>query len=519
MLLKNKLLILSSVLVITLLFQECDKNWNDHYNTLDQTTEKDKIILEMEKIPEISEFTEAVKQWKYLADYLGQNRLYTVFAPVNGTFDSISKLYSNNEDLFANIILYHFADGKYKNKDLSSGFIQTFNSKYLNISINTLNKVVLDNSASIIDPDNLSSNGIIQVIDKPLIPLPNLNEFFKFNQNYNKIEESIQNYTTKQFNPDASTPVSVNESGQVVYDSVFNVYNPFLYTGSEDKVGSFYGINRRYINITDEDLKFTGIIPANFSDAIKTVNESPALLSKISDEDLAGPILANFILNGSIPKNDIIASIDAYHQSTYEDTLILFHFADLLENNLQETDSLSNGIVYVVDGMTYNLAWLIKDQGNIGADQKESEYRSQLLASLTYSQNIDTIFISSSNIKTVFYESDNDTNYTSSLNEWVNFEVLGDFYPVNYKVMVRGRNFESGIYKVEADGKEIGQYNFSASYSGDLDTKFNLIGIVGFAEKKSLTNLKFTFIGSHNGANLGHQYLWIREIKFVPVLD
>lgn len=85
--------------------------------------------------------------------------------------------------------------------------------------------------------------------------------------------------------------------------------------------------------------------------------------------------------------------------------------------------------------------------------------------------------------------------------------------------MVRGRNAYSGTYKVDVDGQEISQYDFATIPSGDLDNQFDEIGIVRFTEKKKSANLKFTFVETHGDEDTGVQYLWIREIKLVPILE
>ena len=91
----------------------------------------------MERIPEISAFTNAVKQVDTLVDLLNQNRLYTVFAPVNETFNAIDPEILNNETFFTRMVLYHFIDGKYKYKDLSYDEMKTFNTKFLSVSFHS----------------------------------------------------------------------------------------------------------------------------------------------------------------------------------------------------------------------------------------------------------------------------------------------------------------------------------------------------------------------------------------------
>ena len=100
--------IIGVVLSVFVLLQGCNKDWDEHYNTLDVTTQKDKVISELEKIPEISKFTEAVKKNDTLVSLLAQNRLYTILAPVNEAFEQIDDAILNDETLSSRMVLHHF---------------------------------------------------------------------------------------------------------------------------------------------------------------------------------------------------------------------------------------------------------------------------------------------------------------------------------------------------------------------------------------------------------------------------
>lgn len=528
---KKKIFIVGFILSAILFFQACDKTWDDHYSARDETTDKDKIISELEQVPQISLFTEAVKNIDTLEFLLDQNRLYTVFAPVNETFENIDPEILNNETLLTRLIMYHFIDGKYKYKDFSYELITAFNKKNLSISIDGSNNVLLDSNSIIIDQDNLSQNGIIQVIDKPLIPVNNLYEYLNYNSHSSQLGMAIPHYTVKEFNQNASTAKDKNDDNQLIYDSVFNYTNPFLYKLDDDRtidpgqeffVGDyFYGSLVRYVNIENENKEFSFVFPVNYEAALSTVKSSNFLNSPIADHHWAAPILANNIINELYSKEDIIAEVDEVNADSHSDSLIMWaYFSELLKNNYSETSLLSNGNVHLVDGFEYNIDWLITNQGNLDEDEKESTYRTDLMATITSSDNVDSVFVQLNNIKTIFYDDDITTGYTAKFGEWINIELEGEFYPVDYKVFVRGKNFASGVFQVEADGKDIGEYNFATAPSGDQDKVFDEIGVVSFTETKTSTNLKFTFVNTHPGTSTdtGEQYLWIREIKFHPII-
>ena len=528
MLIKYRTIVVGLILSVALFFPACEKTWEDHYNTIDETTQKDKILSEMERIPEISEFTNTVKGNDSLVSLLGQNRLYTVFAPVNETFLAIDPEIRNDETFFTRMVLYHFIDGKRKNKDLSTEEIRTFNTKFLSVSLDNSGKVFFDENSTIVKQDFLSQNGMIQVIDKPVLPKDNLHEYFLYNEYSSQFAEAISIFTIKEFNQAASEPIGKNDNNQIIYDSVFNYSNPFLAYADLDAPIDFYGQPvSSYINIADEVTEYTCVFPKNYESALNTVKSSPLLNSSIADHHWTGALLSGLMFSRLNPyqyfSTDLYSKdeyISAVNSSQQDPDLIKVptYFADLFKSNYAEGIELSNGIMHLVDGFEYDMSWLITDQGELGKDEKEKDYRINLMSTITRSDGVDTVFDKLSNIQTIFYNDTITNDYTSKYGEWISFDIEGSFYPVDYEIMVRGKNDASGTFTIEVDGKEIGQFDFSQAPSGADDTKFDIIGTASFTEIKSTTNLKLIFVNTHPGATKGEQFLWIRELKFSPVL-
>lgn len=673
------------ILIASLVYtQGCNKEWEEHYNTVDALTVKDKILAEMEAIPDISRFTEAVKQVEELEDLLSQNRLYTVLAPNNAAFDLIDPAILSDDVLFRRLIKYHFINGKYNLKDFIAADLTTFNEKYLNFSFETnTNDLLIDQQAKIVDPDYLSQNGIIQVIDQPLLPKNNVYESLLYNEYSERIGVSVEQYTEKVFNKEASTAIGTTQDGRTIYDSVFFFSNPFLYEGLEILTAQFYDKDFRYLDITNEKALFTVVIPSDFSQVADLVNQRPYLNGPLEDKDLAGPILVNMVYQGDLTEEEVIADISARYESSKADTTDLeYYFKGLLEDDYDGQINLSNGMLFKVNGFEYDLSWLIKSRGGIPDELSESAYQKELISSALFSEEISSIDIDQRNIRTTFFrakpyvapgeslkinfqpegssvpdgylpdfgyayaeresgfvygwvggdvfdtrdrggsdpvlttlnhmkedgqnaysweievpngdyvisiiagdESNTDQvnnflvenqkikdteegnnfdwfddvavtvsdgkltiapdadgsnqkliaveivfpdvgqenrdslAYLNSYGEWVEFNLEGPFYPLDYRLMVRGKNKETGTYKIEMEGQEIAEYDFSASPSGDLDSEFDEIGTVRFFGKKSATDVRFTFLETHPGENKDEQYLWIREIKLVPVME
>ena len=520
MLLKNKIYFIGIVLSIFMFLQGCTKTWDDHYNSIDETSQKAKIISELEAIPDISKFTEAVKKIDTLVSILNQNRLYTVFAPTNEAFDAIDSDILNNESQLVRLILNHFIGGKYKYKDFSSSTFTTFNGKNLKISVDASRNVLVNDNSSIVQSDYLSQNGMIQVIDKALIPLNNLYEYFSFNKYSAQFGNDVPYFTQKEFLIEASTPTGIkNDKNKMIYDSVFSYTNPFLYEEFDGISDDIFGYDFSYVNTSDENEKFTFVFPVNYESVLNTLNESSFLNSKIPDYVWAAPILTNFIFNAPIEKDQIIKNIENYHAKPKVDTIpIQIYLADALMNNSSGMEELSNGQVYLIENFQYDMNWLISDQGNNKVLTAEDDYHKTLIANCTYSEKVDTVIRITKQVKATFYKGDDPEGYLSKYGAWINFNLPGSFFLVDYKVLVKGKNTNSGTFKVEANGEEIGEFDFSASASGALDNVFNEIGVISFNKIQSSTNLKFTFVNTHPGVNKLEQFLWIREIKFTPII-
>jgi len=119
---------------------------------------------------DFSKLVDAIKK-VHLEDALKGNKEYTVFAPNNEAFEKMSKeefqeLLQNEEEL-TNILKYHLVPGKVWSKDIKDKEYETVLGE--NIRINTKEGVKV-NDSNVIKADIETSNGIIHVIDQPLIP-------------------------------------------------------------------------------------------------------------------------------------------------------------------------------------------------------------------------------------------------------------------------------------------------------------------------------------------------------------
>ena len=108
-----------------------------------------------------------------LAGTLSKPGPYTVFAPTDAAFRKVPKSTLNalakNRAMLRKVLLYHVVAGKVTSADvvkLSSA--KTLNGK--SVRIRTTDGSVYINTAKVVKPDVMASNGVIHVINKVLIP-------------------------------------------------------------------------------------------------------------------------------------------------------------------------------------------------------------------------------------------------------------------------------------------------------------------------------------------------------------
>jgi transforming growth factor-beta-induced protein len=138
------------------------------------------IVETAQSLPQFSILVDAVVK-AGLVDALSAEGPYTVFAPTNDAFNALFNTLGVNgvEDLTAEqltpILLYHVIGAEVKAADVSTAYLATLNTTapgnnsvllYADASMG----VKLNGSSNVTATDVMTSNGVIHVIDKVLLP-------------------------------------------------------------------------------------------------------------------------------------------------------------------------------------------------------------------------------------------------------------------------------------------------------------------------------------------------------------
>jgi len=102
------------------------------------------------------------------------NVVYTVFAPSDDAFSAVPSetmecvLKPENENALTELLTYHVSQGYVFSSQLESGPLATLGTDTVNVTVD--DNAVMINDATVTIPNVTTTNGIVHVIDKVLIP-------------------------------------------------------------------------------------------------------------------------------------------------------------------------------------------------------------------------------------------------------------------------------------------------------------------------------------------------------------
>jgi uncharacterized surface protein with fasciclin (FAS1) repeats len=133
------------------------------------------IVETAQATPDLSTLVDAVVAADLVETLSGEGP-FTVFAPTNDAFAALPPaelqrlLKPANKDELAKILTYHVVAGDVKAADLSNGQkVETVEGQDITVSIKG-DKVMLNDTATVVQADIETSNGTVHVIDGVLLP-------------------------------------------------------------------------------------------------------------------------------------------------------------------------------------------------------------------------------------------------------------------------------------------------------------------------------------------------------------
>ena len=325
---KNRVLFLG--LITAFIFSGC-KKWDDAEKLLNQDLSKtltDVIAAD----PNLSTFSSYIKTTG-VDVILNSSKAFTVWAPSNSALTGLDPAIVSDPVKLKNFVLNHISNQSYFTKDVQvSVRVPMLNGKYNNFFKNKIE------DANITAADKYVSNGVLHVIDKALLVLPNVWEY---------INSTTAQYLQNSFIAGLNFQLFVPELA--VVDSISSltalpVYRPG--TGFVTK----NQFNVKIFDVQREDKQYTYFVIANTgfttaSDALKPYYK--AATTAITDSLAKWNVVTDLIVDTLYPT---AASLPATLTSKFGIPI------PIVQSSIIDTKKVSNGIVYVLSSSAITTA-------------------------------------------------------------------------------------------------------------------------------------------------------------------
>jgi uncharacterized surface protein with fasciclin (FAS1) repeats len=204
------------LVTLIVLFTACQDKWEEH-NKLTDGVIVNNIMQIISTKPELSEFTDLIIRTAW-DEELSSSKSFTVWAPTNNALELVEESVLSDSASLYKFVSNHIcflSYSYYATKEVQK--IKAFSGK--NIIIDNLNAKVED--ASLIQPyDIVADNGILHIIDMPLIPKKNIWEFVEQTDLCPKHSGYLNSLTGMVFDPSIAIQTGVDPvSGKAVYDT------------------------------------------------------------------------------------------------------------------------------------------------------------------------------------------------------------------------------------------------------------------------------------------------------------
>ncbi len=223
-------------------------DWTDHYDagTSVMASQQATLWENIEKNPGLSQFASLVKQTGY-DRVLSASQTYTVWAPLNDTFDYKALSAEGTDRLLVEFVQNHIARNNYPASGTVDKKIFMLNEKMMSFGGRESYSI---QGIDVEQPNVASSNGVIHALNGKIPFLQNIyeslnNKIFAIDS----VSDYFHSYDTERLNEELSVP-GPTLNGEITYlDSIFYKYN------------ELFARYRSYIN--REDSNYTMIVPTN----------------------------------------------------------------------------------------------------------------------------------------------------------------------------------------------------------------------------------------------------------------
>ena len=308
--------------IFTIIASGC-KKWNDHTAINNQDLTQD-LYTAVKNSPTLSRFADFVNK-AGLDSLLKTSKTYTIWAPSNDALTTLDPSIPNDISKLRSFVLNHISNQLYFTRDAqTSKRIGMLNGKYNNFKGNKFEDATITNA------DRFVKNGVLHIIDKYILVLPNL---------WDHINSTSAQYTQNNFI--AGLNFSTFDPSLATIDSISAFTGlPVYHPGTGIVIKNLF--NEKVFDTRREEKQYTYFIIANAGFTLKADSLKPYFntTSTTSTDSLAKwNIVKDLIVDTLYPT---AASLPAVLFSK-------FGIAIPINSSLiTDTKKVSNGIVYVL---------------------------------------------------------------------------------------------------------------------------------------------------------------------------
>lgn len=333
-----RLKILLWLFSLTIFFSACQEKWNEH-NEITNPVLAEKLLQQINSNPDLSKFSEYLVQTGY-DKIIASSKTFTVWAPTNEAFQSLDPATINTPEKLKQLIENHISNQSFLTTNINVPFItvKTLNGKNVAFSASKVDE------STLVTKDRYVGNGVLHTISKVLIPKKSAWEYLMSTNTLQKQFLNRLNYTfvdqarAEQIGINPTTGAPIYKEGTGVIQS-----NRFLEMFIRDGNGIF----RRPNDFSNEDSLVTYIV---LTDAAFLAEKNK--LSKYYASGDSTDSITQFSVVKDLVFRGLLDS-DNFPQTVYSaGDSVKFH---LNKAAIVETHRVSNGIVYVMSSVNYDL--------------------------------------------------------------------------------------------------------------------------------------------------------------------
>lgn len=331
----------------------CTDKWNDHYDA-NPSAITDKTLWDViSSNTSLTQFTEILKLTGY-DKILSASRVYTVWAPANGTFnaDSIKALIAAGTTQKENVILEfvenHIADYSYSATGIMDKKVEMLNKKIIEFTSANATEFGFQNVT--LSTRNIpASNGLLHILAHSTAYSTNLWEYLAKSSDLDSIKSFLYSYDVIKFDENASVQGPIVNGAITYLDSVVTNTNTWF-----SRIG----------RLNDEDSSYVFFAPTNevWAEVLaKTKSYYQYAPSKTASVQHVRDSLSNYYSKYAIIKNLVFSktvnnfSADSIISTTHTKFGLKGNSApkQALYNNCTGPYTLSNGDLYIAHSFNY----------------------------------------------------------------------------------------------------------------------------------------------------------------------